>query len=237
MSIMRDELLIEVERMIKHSGLTKYKIAKGAGISAIILSRWEKGERNPSLTTLEKLHKFLYAYMYPPGNLSNSEISKMITDEMVIKFAKSNFKLIPLVQSRNRDEYISNYKDNLFLSELPVIPMGIDESFKGKYMCFEVDGDSMNDGTNKSLLDGDIVLGRKIKRDAWKYNIQVSDFFFIVITAKDISICKIVENNINGREFICEPLNPIYGEKYSVRMTDVKELYHVAKLVDRQIRI
>ncbi|MBK5723074.1 helix-turn-helix transcriptional regulator [Dysgonomonas sp. Marseille-P4677] len=237
MSLTREELLKEVMEMMTKSNISGYKLSKATGVAPISISRWKTGKAEPATTTLHKLHKYLYAYLNTPQMLSNEDIAQIISSDIAAKLVKSNFKLISLVQRRSMDEYISKHEDESFLYNLPTIPLRIDESFKGKYMCFEIDGDGMNDGSNKSLLDGDIVLGREIQRGSWGHNIQVSDFYFIIVSNNNISICKILDNNIHGREFICEPLNPIYGEKYSIRMSDVQELYHVVKLVDRQIRL
>ncbi|MDO5430656.1 MAG: peptidase S24, partial [Parabacteroides sp.] len=63
--------------------------------------------------------------------------------------------------------YLCGYADAEYIETLPTIPFIVDHEAHGHYIAFEVRGDSMNDGTEESYLEGDRLLCREIKRELW----------------------------------------------------------------------
>lgn len=237
MSLTREELLKVVREMITKSKLTNYRIAKESGIAAIILSRWDNGKAEPATTTLNKLYEYLNAYLNAPQLLNSHDIAKLAANNIAKKFVESDFNLIPLVPIRARAGYLSGYSDESFIEELPTIPVLTDRAFKGKYMCFEVEGDSMDNGSDKSLKDADVILCREVRKELWRSKLHIHDWYFVIVHQDGIMVKQIVDHNVNTGEITCHSLNPLYGEDFKINLSDVYELYNVIKIVDRPLRL
>ena len=69
---------------------------------------------------------------------------------------------VPLVNQYAQAGYLCGFQDAAYIATLPTIPFIIDHEAKGNYVAFEVRGDSMNDGTEESYLEGDKLLCREI---------------------------------------------------------------------------
>lgn len=62
---------------------------------------------------------------------------------------------IPLVNQFAYAGYLDGYTDTSYMEQLPKIPFIVDKEGHGNYIAFEVKGDSMNNGTEESYLEGD----------------------------------------------------------------------------------
>ena len=146
-----------------------------------------------------------------------------------------DFIKVPFISIRGKDTYIKCYGNVDYIESLDTIPVNIDRSFKGKFRCFEVDGDSMDDGTQKAICDKDIVLGREIKRELWSNQLRISDWDFIMVYNDGITIKRILEFNMATGIFKCHSLNSLY-EDAEYHFDGVIELYNLIKIVDRSTR-
>jgi hypothetical protein len=146
------------------------------------------------------------------------------------------FVNVPIVQVRAVAGYLHGYGDHEYIDSLPTIPAITDKSYRGKYLCFECDGDSMDDGSRYSVCDKDILLGREVKRDLWKYKLHINDWFFIIVHVNGINVKKITHHDLERGTIRCHSLNPLY-EDFELSLNDVYELYNVIKIVDRTVRL
>jgi hypothetical protein len=122
-----------------------------------------------------------------------------------------------------------------YVETLPTMPVIVDRTYKGKYRCFEADGDSMDDGSRNAICDRDIVLGREVKRELWKSKLHINDWNFIIVHQEGITIKSIIEHDVERGIIICHSLNPMY-EDFQIHLDQVKELYNLIKIVDRSAR-
>lgn len=146
------------------------------------------------------------------------------------------FQNIPLVPVRAHAGYKSGFGDAEYIESLPTVPVIVDRSYKGKYRCFEIDGDSMDDGSRDSICDKDVVLCREVKRDLWCNKLHIKDWNFILVTKDGILAKRIISHDIITCKVICHSLNPMY-EDFEICLNDVYELYNIIKIVDRNARI
>ncbi|MFR9164923.1 MAG: helix-turn-helix transcriptional regulator [Dysgonomonas sp.] len=147
-----------------------------------------------------------------------------------------NFTLVSLIPIRARAGYLAGYGDPEYIKELPTMPVITDKTFHGEYRCFEIDGDSMDNGTIESIKDKDVILGREIKKDLWKYKLHINKWKYFVIIHKDgIMVKQIIDHDIEKCVIICHSLSPLYPEDFKLNLDDICELYNVIKIVDRPI--
>ena len=148
----------------------------------------------------------------------------------------NEFVHVPMVPVRAKAGYLIGYGDQEYVDTLPTIPVITDRTFHGKYRCFEVEGDSMDDGSRDALCDRDVVLCREIRRDLWQYKLHINDWDFVIVHKEGILIKRFVEHNVDRGTITCHSLNPMFGPDFTVNLLDVYELYNVLKIVDRSTR-
>lgn len=105
---------------------------------------------------------------------------------------------------------------------------------KGDYAVIEISGPSMDDGTARSICDGDKLLVKE-----WNnYNKQLPYLHHLfVIVSKEGLVCKqITKHNIETGQINCRSFNPLYPD-YEINMQDVLRLFIVKKIVERRIKI
>jgi len=145
------------------------------------------------------------------------------------------YEMIPLIPIRARAGYLAGYGDQEYIDDLPTVPVIVDRTFHGKYRCFEVEGDSMDDGTRDALCDKDVIMGREVKRELWRDKLHYNKWnAFVIVHKSGILIKQIVDHDINTGIITCHSLNndPSYTD-FPINLNEVYELYNVIKLVDR----
>jgi phage repressor protein C with HTH and peptisase S24 domain len=127
--------------------------------------------------------------------------------------------------------YLSGYADPEYIDTLPTEVFPVDREYRGKYLCFEVRGDSMNNGTDSSYHPGDLLLGREVKRELWRDKLHIKRWNFIIVHRTDgIIVKKILEHNTANGDLLTHSLNPQYDNKI-INLRDVVQIFNVIKLV------
>lgn len=149
----------------------------------------------------------------------------------------ADFISVPLVPVSAQAGYPNGYSDRDYIDSLPTIPVIVDKNYHGKYRVFEVNGDSMDDGSRAAIYDKDKILCREVKRELWRSRLHIRDWFFVIVHRYDGVIVKqIVEHDVETGNIVCHSLNPLF-ENFTINLNDVMELYNVVKIVDRSTRI
>lgn len=109
------------------------------------------------------------------------------------------------------------------------------EYAKGGFLVIRVDGDSMDDGSKRSLSDGDEVLVYE-KTDNHLEDLPIKKTLF-VITSRDGNVLKQIKE-INKEEgyIVCHSFNPRY-EDYKMHISDIYQIFIVCKVVQKQISL
>ncbi len=141
---------------------------------------------------------------------------------------------VPLVNQYAYAGYLRGYGDEEFLEGLPKVPWLVDKEYKGTYMTFEVRGDSMDDGSVDSYLEGDKVLGRQIAPHLWQSKLHIKKWDFILVhKTEGIMIKKITEHNIQNGTLKLHSLNPLY-EDFTANLKDIVEIYNVVQVARKK---
>ena len=166
------------------------------------------------------------------GNMLKSGIVNEVASKAI-----GEFVYVPLVPIRAKAGYLVGFGDATYIETLPTVPVITDRTFHGKYRCFEIEGDSMDDGSRSAICDRDIILGREVGRQLWTSKLHYSDWLFVIVHQEGILIKKIVNHDVEKGIITCHSLNPLYGEDFDVLLDDVSELYNVIKIVDRTAKL
>ena len=138
---------------------------------------------------------------------------------------------IPLVNQFAYAGYLDGYSDCTYLDQLPKIPFIVDHEGHGNYIAFEVKGDSMNDGTEESYLEGDRLYCREIPPHLWANSkLHLRKWDFVIVHTDGIIIKRIVDHNVENHTITIHSLNDMYPDRV-IDLCEVKQIFNVIESV------
>lgn len=168
------------------------------------------------------------------GEMTNQSPSSVQTNAHVVE--NLNYMNVPVVHIKGRCGYLAGYEDREYIGSLPTMPVIVDRTYHGKYMIFEAEGDSMDDGTRNSICDGDKLLCREVRRDLWLPKLHINDWYFVIVHRTEGVAIKQITNQDEKGNITCHSLNEMFND-YTVNLDDVLEIYNVIKVVERNMRL
>lgn len=145
--------------------------------------------------------------------------------------------IVPLVQDYAYAGYLGGYQDDEYIDELPKHSFVVNKQHRGKYMAFQVIGDSMSNGTEESITEGSTVTGREIQRHLWSSRFHIHRFKDYVIVHKEgILIKRIIRHDVDLGMITCRSLNPdkeAYAD-FDLNLDDCSQIFNIVNVT--QIR-
>lgn len=220
----REELLQEALYLINKYNVTAYEIEKNTTLTAVGVQKIINGDsKRPLENTLKTIisyikqnyidrENFIKQNNIPQGELKPKEYATSIKVRLVSNKAKAGWS--------------EGYYNEEYLEELPFVMIDADENYKGKYLAFEVEGDSME----PDYLEGDIVICREIQRHLWSSKLHFRDWDFVIAhSTNGIMLKEITAHNIETGDITCHSLNPKY-EDFVLNLHQVAHLYNVVEV-------
>lgn len=137
---------------------------------------------------------------------------------------------VPLVSQYAHAGYLAGYADASYMDSLPTIPYIVDHEALGHYVAFEVKGDSMNDGTEDSILEGDRLLCREIQPHLWvSSKLHFRKWDFVIVHTEGILVKRIIDHDVDNHTITIHSLNSMYPDKI-INLADVKQIFNVIEL-------
>lgn len=137
---------------------------------------------------------------------------------------------VPLVSQYAQAGYLAGYADASYMDSLPTIPYIVDHEALGHYVAFEVKGDSMNDGTEDSILEGDRLLCREIQPHLWvSSKLHFRKWDFVIVHTEGILVKRIIDHDVDNHTITIHSLNSMYPDKV-INLADVKQIFNVIEL-------
>lgn len=147
-----------------------------------------------------------------------------------------NIFLAPLVGQYAYAGYLSGFSDPEYMDTLPLVPIMADHELKGNYLSFEVKGDSMDNESSESLLEGDILICRQINQDLWKDKLHIHKWDFVIVHKTDgVLVKRITEHDTQSCEIKIHSLNDMYPDKI-ISLNDVAQLFNVVQVIRNRKR-
>lgn len=164
-----------------------------------------------------------------PYWISEEKGDMLKKDNEAIPLSPSHIINVPLVNQYAYAGYLSGYSDAEYIESLPTIPFIVDHEAQGHYIAFEVRGDSMNDGTEESILEGDRLLCREIKRELWADSkLHFRKWDFVIVHKEGILIKRILDHDVEKGTITIHSLNPIYPD----RVINLAEVYQIFNVIE-----
>ena len=230
-----------IQKIIEEEGLNKNSFSKAIGLTNnVTITRIINEKRSPSRSTCEKIVTAFPKYnlkwlLTGEGEMLNQSSSPSIQQNAHV-VENLDYMSVPVVHIKARCGYLAGYEDAGYIDTLPTMPVIVDRTYHGKYMIFEAEGDSMDDGTRSSICDGDKLLCREVRRDLWLPKLHIHDWYFVIVhRTEGIAIKQITNQDENGN-ITCHSLNNMFND-YTVNLDDVLEIYNVIKVVERNMRL
>lgn len=208
------------------------------GETPATVNNWVSGKRNIGMDVINKI----------TANIPNTDINWLITGEgSMLKSDKQKEEVreidpeymeVELISKYAYAGYLTGYGDMEYLEMLPKVKVIVDRMVRGNYKCFEVKGDSMVDGSFESWLDGDIVLGREVKRELWLPKLHINKCDFIIVHKDGILLKRIISQDNNNGTITIHSLNPdksAYPDE-EIYLDDVMQIFSTVQLVKRETR-
>ena len=143
---------------------------------------------------------------------------------------------VPLVPYKACASVLSGFGDPLWQEDKQTMQVLVDQRLRGDYVIYEVYGDSMNDGSAQSFLEGDFLLCRLHPKSDWQYGIKKrSATYCVIATQADGIVLKQVTHHDKAEGTItCHSLNPDYSD-YDLKLSEVQALFYVERLAQRAL--
>jgi len=109
------------------------------------------------------------------------------------------------------------------------------EYAKGGFLVVRVDGDSMDDGTKRSLSDGDEVLVFQYEGNIMD-GLPIRKTLFVITTREGNVLKQITEVNADERYIVCHSFNTHYAD-FKVDFRDIHQIFIVCKVTQKQISL
>ena len=203
--------------------VTVYRIGKETPISMTSINKYLSG----SIPSYDKAKILADYFGVSVEWLMTGEENKSSSEVQIVD---TNVMMVPLVNQYVHAGYMSGYADEEYVETLPKIPWIVDKEYKGRYISFEVKGDSMDDGLKHSYEQGDILLCREINPDYWKSKLHIHqwDAFVIVHKTEGIVVKQIIDHDVEKGIITVHSFNPIY-EDYKIDLREVAQIFNVVK--------
>lgn len=136
---------------------------------------------------------------------------------------------VPLVSQYAYAGYLTGFGDPEYIDTLPKIDFTPERHMTGNYVAFEVKGDSMNDGSADSYLEGELLICREVESIYWKDSkLFINKRDFVIIHKEGILIKRIITHDVENHKITIHSLNPLYPDEV-LDLADVKQIFSVVE--------
>ena len=218
----KDRLL----RFLQHLGIGQNKFEKNVGLSVGYIN---KLRHEPSPTKLR-----LIINKYPELNQAwlltgEGNMLKENAESNAVPFTPDRHVMVPVVSAYARAGYITGYADPEYISQLPTVDFTPDREMQGNYIAFEVKGDSMDDGSKESYVDGELVICREVRQDLWRdCKLHINKRDFVIVCTEGVLIKRITEHDVDAHTITIHSLNPEYPDR-TISLADVRQIFSVVE--------
>lgn len=221
-----------LREILKEKRISQREVADALGITPNNLPRFDDLTKR----SIEEVIKIANIIGITPTELMNLNCENSIIDIDIKPNSEAQLMEqtmimnVPLVNQYAYAGYLSGYQDASYLSQLPTLPFIVDHEAQGNYVAFEVKGDSMNDGTEESYIEGDRLLCREIPQHLWcGTKLHIRKWDFIIVHSEGILVKRIIDHDVENHTITIHSLNPLYQDR-KIDLCDVRQIFNVVEL-------
>lgn len=141
---------------------------------------------------------------------------------------------VDLVPVYARAGFLAGFGDQHYIEELPKHEITVTQYHKGKYMAFDVAGDSMNDGSVDSIPDKSIITGRIVEKDLWRPKLHTHNhrFWIFIHKYEGVLVKMIRSQDMATGDIVLSSLNPnkeLFPDQ-KINLADVHQILNVVRI-------
>lgn len=219
--------------LIEKEGINPNQFYTKSGLGNGYLDKVGDSFRKPTIEKIRKSfpHWNIDWILSEKGEPISVSTSKNIDVLEAIPINQNYIINVPLVNQYAQAGYLCGYEDAAYMATLPTIPFIVDHEAQGNYVAFEVKGDSMNDGTEDSYLEGDRLLCREIQSHLWVTSkLHIRKWDFVIVHQEGILVKRIIDHNVDSHTITIHSLNDMYPDRV-IDLCDVKQIFNVIESV------
>ncbi|MBR1526426.1 MAG: LexA family transcriptional regulator [Prevotella sp.] len=209
---------------IESLGISQNEFARSCGLAQGLVSRITDNAQESTFQKIQSRYPQLNMYWLRTGE------GQMLDEQPQAHPDFSTYServiYVPLVSQYAHGGYISGFADEEYLKQLPVIPFIVEQDARGRYIAFEVRGDSMDDGTRQSYAQGDIVLSREVEKEMWDVQFDISHTDFVIVMNDGIIFKRIISHDVLNHKITVHSFNPIFDDMV-IDLADIKQIFSV----------
>ncbi|MEN9370672.1 MAG: hypothetical protein RI952_1537 [Bacteroidota bacterium] len=187
--------MFDLKTFIRDQRISQIELANKLGYTESYISRIFNGETPLNAKFIDRLNRAFPNFVINVNNdyQITDIISLNLPDNQVQEPGTFNqysdsslIKQVPFSEFMET-QYLSieaqaGYLDSLESQEIPKLEtMLIPQEFeKGNYLVIEIKGDSMNDGTSRSIQDGDKLLCKELQKHHWTNKLHFNQYLFVI---------------------------------------------------------
>lgn len=219
------------EYMCNYLELTKYQLAKKLGYATLEVITSGRNEMGPGLA-----ERILQICPQISRTWLLKGIGEMLVEDQLKESLPSKLKKIPTIHSHAQQTFPSQLHNPDYIGQLPVSVWEISGGFSGKHYCFEVNNDSMDDGSRQAIIEGDWVLCREIEPSLWEHKLDQKEWQFVILhKTHGLVLKKITKHNTTNQTISCKSLNVFYKD-VDYALSEVLAIYNIIGL-KRNLRL
>lgn len=159
-------------------------------------------------------------------NIGNEERENVVPQGELKPKQYSHTLEVRLVTNKAKAGWSDGYYNEEYLEDMPIVVIDADDNYKGKYLAFEVAGDSME----PDYLEGDIVICREVQRHLWNSKLHFKDWDFVIAhSTQGIMLKEVIDHNVETGDIICHSINPRH-EDFTLNLREIAHLYNVVEV-------
>lgn len=218
--------------LIEKEGLNPNQFYTASGLGNGYLDKIGDSFRKPTVEKIGKSfpHWNMDWILYEKGTpyLEKPKAKVEVLEAMPIN--ADHILNVPLVNQYAYAGYLCGYADKEYMESLPSIPFITDQEGHGSYVAFEVRGDSMNDGTEDSYLEGDRLLCREIQRHLWASSkLHIRKWDFVIVHTEGVLVKRITDHDVERGILTIHSLNSMYPDR-QIPLNEVYQIFNVIEL-------
>lgn len=138
-----------------------------------------------------------------------------------------NLLNVRFVSNKARAGWSDNFYSEDYLEKLPIIAVEADANYKGKYLAFEIEGDSME----PDYIEGNIVICREIQRHLWTSKLHYKDYDFVIVHVHNgIMLKEIIDHDVEKGIITCHSINSEHHPDFKIDLREVSYLFNVVEV-------
>ena len=161
------------------------------------------------------------------------EVYKTSSGNIISELPDGTFEIVvPFVPVQAQANYLSEAYDIDYFKSYKEQKFRVAMRGNGNYLAWQIKNDSMDDGSEDGIKDGDIVLAREVSRQYWRSKLHYHSFrFWIIVTTDDVLCKEIISHNVEQGIITAHSLNPDYKNQ-DIHLNDVRQLFNIIPTLD-----